>query len=79
MVSDLSKCTAIVSDVSSNSLTNPYTEKDDKGNYKITSWYPGYKYTYNITIKKTGIERITAAVVGWETFTGKDIEIDLEN
>ena len=79
VVSDLSKCTAIVSDVSSNSLTNPYTEKDDKGNYKITSWYPGYKYTYNITIKKTGIERITAAVVGWETVTGKDIEIDLEN
>ena len=79
VVSDLSKCTAIVSDVSSNSLTNPYTEKDDKGNYKITSWFPGYKYTYNITIKKTGIERITAAVVGWETVTGKDIEIDLEN
>ena len=79
VVSDLSKCTAIVSDVSSNSLTNPYTEKDDKGNYIITSWYPGYKYTYNITIKKTGIERITAAVVGWETVTGKDIEIDLEN
>jgi hypothetical protein len=77
VVSDLSKCTATA--VTNDNLANPYTEKDDKGNYKITSWYPGYKYTYNITIKKTGIERITAAVVGWETVTGKDIDIDLEN
>ncbi|SEA27388.1 Fimbrillin-like [Xylanibacter ruminicola] len=77
VVSDLSKCTATA--ITNDNLTNPYTEKDDKGNYKITSWFPGYKYTYNITIKKTGIERITAAVVGWETVTGKDIEIDLEN
>ena len=77
VVSDLSKCTATA--ITNDNLTNPYTEKDDKGNYKITSWFPGYKYTYNITIKKTGIERIAAAVVGWETVTGKDIEIDLEN
>lgn len=77
VVSDLSKCTATA--VTNDNLANPYTEKDDKDNYIITSWYPGYKYTYNITIKKTGIERITAAVVGWETVTGKDIEIDLEN
>ena len=77
VVSDLSKCTATA--VTNDNLANPYTEKDDKGNYKITSWYPGYKYTYNITIKKTGIERITAAVVGWETVEGDNIDIDLEN
>ena len=77
IVKDLSTCTATA--INNNSLTNPYTEKDDKGNYKITSWYPGYQYTYTITIKKTGIERITAAVVGWETVNGDLGTIDLEN
>lgn len=76
LVKDLSACTATVA---TNSLANPYTEKDDKGHDIITAWYPGFQYTYNITVKKTGIERITAAVVGWEIVEGTDIEIDLEN
>ena len=77
VVSDLSKCTA---SVSTTSLANPYTASSTTaGSYVINSWYPGYIYTYNITIKKTGIERITAAVVGWETVEGNNIDIDLEN
>lgn len=75
VVSDLSKCTATVT---SKNLVNPYTLSSGV-NYIIDAWYPGYQYTYNITIKKTGIERITAAVVGWETVEGDNIDIDLEN
>lgn len=75
VVSDLSKCTATVT---SKNLVNPYTLSSGV-NYVIDAWYPGYQYTYNVTIKKTGIERITAAVVGWETVEGDNIDIDLEN
>ena len=75
VVSDLSKCTATVTN---KNLVNPYTLSSGV-NYVIDAWYPGYQYTYNITIKKTGIERITAAVVGWETVEGDNIDIDLEN
>lgn len=75
VVKDLSSCTA---SVVNKALVNPY-EEDANGKYIINAWYPGFQYTYNITIKKTGIERITAAVVGWETVEGTNIEIDLEN
>ena len=77
VVKDLSTCTATVS---ANNLTNPYTETPASGGkYLIDRWYPNYQYTYTITIKKTGIERITAAVVPWETVTGDLGTIDLEN
>ena len=75
VVKDLSTCTATVS---ANNLTNPYDIASDN-KYTIDAWYPNYKYTYTITIKKTGVERITAAVVGWEEVTGDLGTIDLEN
>lgn len=75
VVKDLSTCTATVS---SNNLVNPYTVSSGS-NYTINAWYPNYKYSYTITIKKTGVERITAAVVGWEEVTGDLGTIDLEN
>lgn len=74
VVKDLSQCTATVS---TTNLSNPYTASGSL--YKIDRWYPNYQYTYTITIKKTGIERITAAVVPWETVTGDLGTIDLEN
>lgn len=77
VVRDISTLTATVT---TDNLSNPYTETGSGTNkYTINRWYPNYKYTYNITIKKKGIERITAAVVGWETVTGDNINIDLEN
>ncbi len=78
VVKDLSQCYATVS---ANNLTNPYTTEKSSGSntWKIDRWYPNYKYTYTITIKKTGIDRITAAVVDWETVTGDLGTIDLEN
>lgn len=75
VVKDLSTCTATVS---SNHIKNPY-EVATGSNYHIRDWYPGFKYNYTVTIKKTGVERITAAVVGWETVTGDLGTIDLEN
>lgn len=75
VVKDLSTCTATVS---SNNIANPYTLVSGD-NYTINAWYPGFKYNYTVTIKKTGVERITAAVVGWETVTGDLGTIDLEN
>lgn len=43
----------------------------------IDRWYPGYSYTYNITIKKTGIATVTAEIVDWESVTA-DKEVTLE-
>lgn len=59
--------------VSNNHLQNPYTETTGSGadlKYKIDRWYPGYKYTYSVTLKKTGIEKLTAQLVEWEEVSG---------
>lgn len=56
----------------------------DNGNNRYTAgntidrWFPGYSYTYNITIKKTGIETITAEIVNWESVTA-DKTVTLES
>ena len=58
-------------------------EVDDERNQlkegKITRWYPGHKYIYNITITKKGIEAITCTVANWVTVTANDTKIDLES
>lgn len=46
---------------------------------KIERWYPGYDYTYVITISKKGIESITCTIVDWITVKGDDVNIDLES
>jgi hypothetical protein len=77
LIRDLSTCTATVT---TNNLSNPYEETGSgTARYTIDRWYPNYQYTYNITVTKKGIERITAAVVGWEVVNGDNIPIDLEN
>jgi hypothetical protein len=68
--------------VSTTNLTNPYSPVDanDKSKgYIINSWRPHYQYFYTITIKKTGIANITAAVLPWEEVRGDLGTIDLEN
>ena len=72
VVKDMSQCTGTVSNTN---LTIPYTGSP----YKIDAWYPHYQYSYTVIVKKTGIERITAAVLPWETVTGDLGTIDLEN
>ncbi len=78
LIRDLSTVEATVS---TTNLSNPHTTPgtENTSHWTINRWYPNYQYTYNITITKKGIERITAAVVGWETVIGDNIDIDLEN
>lgn len=72
----LKDITVTASDVSTTNLENPYS-KDTNGNYIINRWYPGYKYTYNINLKKKGIDKITATILQWETVeaTPGDVQI----
>lgn len=78
VVNDIS---TIYATVTSNHLNIPYAAGTDtnSGSYLINEWYPGYKYTYTVTIKKTGIVNITAQLVDWETVTGDLGEITLED
>lgn len=59
------------------SITDNGNNRYSTGN-TIDRWYPGYSYTYNIKIKKTGIETITAELVNWESVSA-DKDITLEN
>ncbi len=45
---------------------------------KITTWYPGHKYSYTFNIKKKEIEVITATIVPWNTVTAGNTDLDLE-
>lgn len=43
---------------------------------KITRWYPGKKYTYTFTLKKTGIV-MTCTVANWKDIIASDTDVDL--
>ncbi len=73
-VRDLS---TITGSVTTTNVVKPYTSGSIDA-WVIDEWYPHYKYTYNITLKKTGIENITAAILPWEVVNGTNIDIDLE-
>ena len=76
-ISDLSKYAGTVGETN---LKNPYTETSTgSGKYTINAWYPHYQYTYNVTITKTGIANITAAVLPWEEVVTDLGTINLEN
>lgn len=72
-VRDLSTVTGTVSETN---VAIPYSGSSQ---YTINEWYPHYTYIYTITLKKNAIQNITAAVLPWETVTGDNIKIDLEN
>ena len=79
-VRDLSTIVATTASVSTTHMKNPYTETSaGTGLWTIDTWYPHYKYTYNITLRKKGIDLITAAILPWEVVTGNNVDIDLEN
>lgn len=46
--------------VSSNNVSVSYTDS------KLDFWYPGFKYNYTLTLKKTGITDLKATIVEWE-------------
>lgn len=45
---------------------------------KITTWYPGHRYTYTFNIKKKEIEVITATIVNWNDVVAGSTNLDLE-
>lgn len=56
-----------------NNVTYPnYTDK------KVNYWYPGVKYEYTFVLKKTGIEKMTATLVGWEKVTAGDDNVQIK-
>ncbi len=62
---------------------NKYTIKTlssilDSKSKAITTWLPGYSYTYSFTLKKTGITNVTATVKDWANVTAKDADVTLE-
>lgn len=66
----------VASAVSTNNIANPYTATN--GKYTINRWYPGFKYNYSFTLKKTGITNLEATVVDWETVTAGDDNVTIE-
>ena len=58
------------------------TPADDGYNHtngdKIQRWYPGHHYTYTLTLKKTGIDKITCSLADWKEITGSS-DVTLED
>ncbi len=66
----------LATSVTNNNIANPYTQDGSK--WKIDYWYPGFKYNYSFTLKKTGITDLQATVVDWETVTAGDDDVKIE-
>ena len=58
-------------------ITDLSTVKDASST-SIDRWYPGKKYVYTFTLKKTGIETIKATVVDWETVTSNPGDVVIQ-
>lgn len=64
-----------LSDITASSVdTGSIQEKDGK----ISSWLPGYSYTYKFKLKKTGITDITCTVSNWVEVEAKETGVSLE-
>lgn len=63
-------------------ITAGVTTSDDGYNHtngeKITRWYPGHHYTYTLTLKKTGIDKITCSLANWKEISGSS-DVTLED
>lgn len=68
-----------LSEITAKTITNQGNKSEITVGDKILRWYPGYDYTYTITISKKGIEAITCTVVDWVHVTGENINLDLED
>lgn len=63
-------------------ITAGVASPDDGYNHtngdKIQRWYPGHHYTYTLTLKKTGIDKITCSLADWKKITGSS-DVTLED
>lgn len=48
-------------------IINDLSAINESGKNKISEWIPGKKYFYKFTLKKTGIENLSATILNWET------------
>lgn len=68
---DLKDITATT--INTSNIVNPYQQQTN-GKYILNRWYPGFKYVYTITLKKTGIADLYATLLEWE-----EVEADNED
>ena len=57
---------------SNTNFADPYTGG------KVDKWYPGFRYTYTFTLRKTGVENLQATIVGWEDVSAGDDNVQIE-
>lgn len=55
-------------------LQNPYTATENK----INRWYPGFKYEYSFTLKKTGITNLEATILEWEKVEAENEDVQIK-
>ena len=65
-----------LSEITATSVGNNGTQEQGG---KITWWYPNHSYLYTITLKKTGIEKITCTLVDWTEVTGNNQDVTIED
>ena len=46
---------------------------------KINRWLPNHKYTYSLTLSKTGINQLTCTLLNWEDVTGNNQDVTIED
>lgn len=70
----------IVTGDPNDNATNIGIEYDQKeyNKYIINRWYPGFKYNYSFTLKKTGITNLQATIVQWENVTADDETVQIK-
>lgn len=65
-----------LSEITATSVGNNGTQEQGG---KITWWYPNHSYLYTITLKKTGIEKITCTLVDWTEVKGNNQDVTIED
>ena len=65
-----------LSEIKASSVGDNGTQVKDQ---PIKWWYPNHSYLYTITLKKTGIEKITCTLVDWTEVTGSNQDVTIED
>ena len=65
-----------LSEIKASSVGDNGTQVKDQ---PIKWWYPNHSYLYTITLKKTGIEKITCTLVDWTEVTGDNQDVTIED
>ena len=65
-----------LSEITATSVGNNGTQVQNEA---IKWWYPNHSYLYTITLKKTGIEKITCTLVDWTEVTGSNQNVTIED